>query len=137
MGITITATHPKYSFDMSYGGFRNLRINIAYAVDEDFGAAYEKFYSLRSGADETENVERLINEKKLNEKCEDVLDFLFASDCDGSVSHKGCKQIYDIIKDVDFGNKIFRYAAHANKDYQESKEFLLDCWSHRKKMCWR
>ena len=37
MGITVTATNSKYDFDMGYGGFFNLRKNIALALDKDFG----------------------------------------------------------------------------------------------------
>lgn len=35
MGLTITATNSKYEFDMGYGGFYNLRKNIAFALDKE------------------------------------------------------------------------------------------------------
>lgn len=37
MGVTITAKNSGFSFDMGYGGFWNLRNNIALALDEEFG----------------------------------------------------------------------------------------------------
>lgn len=40
MGLTITSTHPIYTFDMSYGGFFILRKNIALALDKEFGENY-------------------------------------------------------------------------------------------------
>ena len=40
MGVTITATNSPYEFDMSYGGFFNLRKNIAFALDKEFGENY-------------------------------------------------------------------------------------------------
>ena len=40
MGVTITATHRPYEFDMGYGGFFILRKNIAFALDEEFGENY-------------------------------------------------------------------------------------------------
>ena len=41
MGITITAKNSSYDFDMGYGGFFNLRKNIALALDKEFGENYE------------------------------------------------------------------------------------------------
>ena len=40
MGVTITATNPKYEFDMGYFGFLQLRKEIALALDEEFGRNY-------------------------------------------------------------------------------------------------
>ena len=40
MGVTITATNPKYEFDMGYFGFFQLRKEIALALDEEFGRNY-------------------------------------------------------------------------------------------------
>ena len=34
MGVTITAIHSPYEFDMGYGGFFNLRKNIAFALGQ-------------------------------------------------------------------------------------------------------
>lgn len=40
MGVTITATNSKYSFDMGGGGFLSLRVNIAKAMDRELGEHY-------------------------------------------------------------------------------------------------
>ena len=63
-----------------------------------------------------------------------VLDFLYAPDEDGKISYKTCRKIYELIKDVDFGGKCFRYAAHVHNDYEEFKMFLKECVSHRRNM---
>ena len=44
MGVTITDTHSPYEFDMGYGGFFNLRKNIAFALDKERNK--KKFLSL-------------------------------------------------------------------------------------------
>ena len=124
MGVTITATHSPYEFDMGYGGFFNLRKNIAFALDEEFG----ENYALN---DEVAN--RIIEKKNLNP---DIISFLYQPDTEGKISYKICKQIYDIIKDVDFKEKSFRYAILRHNDYEEFKMFLKDCYSHRKQMRW-
>ena len=139
MGISITAVHSKYDFDMGYGGFFNLRRNIALALDKDFGENYSNLaicYT-RSQFEENDRIaEYIINKKHLDEEYGDIINFLYQADTNGSISYKTCKKIYDLIKDVDFGNKIFRYAAYAGNDYKEFKEFLLECYSHRRKMRW-
>lgn len=43
MGVSISATHSSYSFDMGYGGFGNLRKNIALALDDAFGNMYLQY----------------------------------------------------------------------------------------------
>lgn len=57
MGVTITATNPKYEFDMGYFGFLQLRKEIALA-NKEFGRNYA-----------------------------DVLDFLYMPDSEGEVGY--------------------------------------------------
>ena len=45
MGVTITATNSSYDFNMGYGGFFELRRNIALALDKEFGEVYGKLGS--------------------------------------------------------------------------------------------
>ncbi len=139
MGVTITATNPLHTFDMGAGGFFNLRKNIAIALDQEFGDHYAKLLYCHSKEEfntHDRKAEEIINRKHLDEDYADVLDFLYASDVSGSISHRTCKKIYDLIKDMDFGNRCFRYAIHAHNDYDEFKEFLRDCYSWHKKMRW-
>ena len=80
---------------------------------------------------------RILADDRFQEEDVDIVEFLFASDCGGEISHKTCKKIFDLIKDIDFGNKIFTYAGRSDgKDYQYFKEFLQECYSHRRKMRW-
>ena len=139
MGVTMTATDPRYSFDMGCGGFFNLRKNIALALDKEFGENYALLSTCHSPEQFEENdktANRIITRKHLDKNYTDVLDFLYQSDCGGEISHKTCKKIYELIKDVDFGSKGFRYGTLMHNDYEEFKEFLKDCYSHRKKMRW-
>ena len=42
-----------------------------------------------------------------------------------------------LIKDINFGDKIFVYGAHSDgKDYEYLKDFLRECYSHRRNMRW-
>ena len=140
MGLTITATNSHYSFDMGHGGFFCLRATIARVFDEEFGKHYETLRCCwRKEQYEAfdKKTDEILSDSRFAENDADVIEFFFASDCDGSISHKTCKKLYDIIKDVDFGGRIFVYAAHSDgKDYEHFKEFLKECWSHRRKMRW-
>ena len=140
MGYTITATNSKYSFNGGGGGFYNLRKNIAKAFDAELGRHYETLGYCITLADyeafDTE-AERILNQPRFKEEDYDVIDFFFSSDMAGSISYKTCKKIYDLIKDIDFGNQIFTYAAHSKgDDYEQFKAFLLDCYKRRAKMKW-
>ena len=136
MGVSISATNSIYEFDMGYGGFFNLRKNIAIALDKEFGENYALLGNCYTVDDYNKNDEvanAILERKHLDE---DVVDFLYASDTDGKISYKVCGKIYNLIKDIDFGDKGFRYVAYRSNDYEEFKEFLKDCYSKRKSMVW-
>lgn len=137
MGFTITATNSTYHFSGGYGGFICLRTEIALAFNKEFGEHYRTLPSCCFSNERLEiynkKANKIIAMENLEENGADILDFLYASDCDGGkVSYKTCKKIYDLIKDIDFGDKTFTYAAHSDgKDYEHFKEFLLDCYNMR------
>ena len=140
MGVSITATNSKYSFDMGCGGFFCLRTNIAKAFDKEFGEHYDTLsccWKKEQYDAFDKRTEEILSDSRFKQEDEDIVEFFFASDCGGEISHKTCKKIYDLIKDIDFEGKIFVYAARSDgKDYEHFKEFLKECWSHRRKMRW-
>lgn len=136
MGITITATNSSYDFDMGYGGFFNLRRNIALALDKEFGENYSllvKCVTPRQFEENDKVANLILSEKHLDE---DIVDFLYAPDTEGTISYKTCKKILDLIQNVDFGKKGFRYAIYMNDDYEDFKKFLKECYSNKRKMRW-
>lgn len=137
MGFTLYANNSTISFDGGMGGFFNLRKNIALAWDKEFGEHYAKLAGCHDYDEHDRIANEILSDKRFKEEDEDIIRFLYASDCEGSISHKTCKKIYDLIKDIDFGGKIFTYAAHSDgKDYEHLKELLLECYSHRRKLRW-
>lgn len=145
MGFCLTATNSKYSFDGGYGGFALLRQNIANAWDTEFGDHYATLRACLWESDYdafNKETERILSQKRFEDGGEksndqDIVDFLFASDGGGSISHKTCKKIYDIIKDIDFCGETFTYFAYSDgNDYEWLKEFLLDCYKRRAKARW-
>ena len=140
MGFTITATNSKYSFNGSSGGFYSLRVNIAKAFDTEFGNHYETLRERITLADYDAfdiKANDILAKPRFKKEDDDIIIFLFMPDTGGSISYKTCKKIYDLIKDIDYGNKIFTYAAHSDgRDYEKFKAFLLDCYKRRAKMRW-
>lgn len=140
MGVTIYANNGSRTFDGGYFGFMNLRTNIALAFDKEFGEHYSTLRTCFKVEDRKEfdaKANKILSHDRFSQEDEDIIEFLATSDCGGSISHKTCKKIYDLIKDIDFGNKIFTYGAYSDgKDYEHFKKFLLECYSHRRKMRW-
>lgn len=138
MGVCLTSRKSSFSFDMGYGGFRNLRTNIAKAWDEELGEAYaDTVKAMMNPKEYTEWINRILSDDRFKDEDEDIVEFLFASDCGGKCGHKTCGKIYNLIKDIDFGNKIFLYAKWSDgKDYEYLKEFLKECWKKRRMMMW-
>lgn len=141
MGITIYANNGSRSFDGGAGGFMSLRTNIAKAWDKEFGEHYETLRRCYSEDDYqrfNEKTNQILLNERFKQEDEDIVDFLFQSDIEGKISHKTCKKIYKIIKDIDFHGKIFTYAAYSDgKDYEYLKSFLLECYSHHRMLRWR
>lgn len=137
MGVSVYANGVSQSFDCGYIGFNHLRDNIALAFDKEFGEVYSDYKEAFAEPKKHAHKLNKILEDKRFEGQDDLLDFFFASECDGVVKPPTIKKIYNIIKDVDFGKKIFTYAAYSDgKDYEHFKEFLLECIKHRSYMRW-
>ncbi len=140
MGVTLTATNSSYAFYMGNGGFFNVRKNIALAYDKEVGEHYEQLlycHSNKEYDDWSKKLESILSDERFKEEDEDILDFLLEGDERGSISHKTCKKIYDLIKGINFGNRTFVYSAHSDgKDYEHLKAFLLECYRYRRKMRW-
>lgn len=141
MGVTISATHSSYDFDMGYGGFFNLRKNIAYALNKHFGKAYEGYIHCHTKEERDENdrlCEMYIEAQGLEKEYEDVLDFLYASDTDGTINYKTCKKIADLLEPCmpTLKTKIFRYVKYTHNDYEEFVTFLKECYRYHRNMCW-
>lgn len=142
MGVSITANNSNFVFHCSCTGLYRLRANIAKAYDEQLGELYKELFSVSDTADNIQRVETEINnllsdEQRFKKEDYDILDFLFGSETFGRISYKTCKKIYELIKDINFGNKIFTYAAHSSgNDYELFKQFLSECYSKKRNMIW-
>lgn len=141
MGVTISSEN--YSIDLGYGGFNNLRTKVAELAAGDIGEHYKKlhegiflFGSLRE--DFFKEYDKKINEiaKAHNGEMDEILDFLYASDCEGEVPVKVCEKIYEVIKDYD-DNILYGYAGRPDcAKFKDFKELVKDCIDSNCSMEW-
>lgn len=134
MGITIRAKNSSVDFYMSYSGFFRLRTLLAKNYNNAFGELYSKMYKLNTFDQDMNDL--LSNDEMFPEEDYPLLDFFFASDCDGKCNYKVCKRIYDLIKDVhgyDFQYAGFR---RSESDVESFKRFLLECYRYHRNMVW-
>ena len=91
------------SIEIGYFGFYRLRRRIAELAAPDIFNAYSMVPDVKSETEKKEYSQYLNRlEKKYSDDSRSlVLDFLYASDCDGSMDAEHCKAIYDLIKDCD------------------------------------
>lgn len=140
MGVTVESKN--CSMDLGYFGFNNLRTKVAELTGKEIGVHYQKL---------TESVslfgkERVEFFKEYNKKISEleekykiphgILDFLYASDCDGKLTYGKCKQIYKVIKDYDDD---ILYGYSGIKDcamFQDFKEIIKDCVDNKCAMEW-
>lgn len=131
MGITLH--NVSYSMDMGYGQFFNLRLAVAKYLDEKFAKLYREFY--RETGDNNRAVEELNRYIESNFKDDCILDFLLQPDCEGNVSSKTCKRIYEVIKNYD-NNYMYGYV-YSNNTFTYFKNMIHDCAVKRRKLYWR
>lgn len=144
MGISLYSNSKKvtHEFKMGYGGFFSLRSQIANAFDKEFGEHYSQLLkascSLSGGIEAfNKKMNQILADKRFDGK-DDILDFFFASDCGGTISYQTCKKLYNIIKDVNFQSG-FQYGNFSNgieKDWNDLKEFFLECYKAKVSARW-
>lgn len=133
MGVTIYANNSDLSFDCSYSGFYRLRCAVCKLYNKDLFDLYASWYI------DDKNVQQINNLLSECDEDDQILDFLFQSDCDGSISYKACKEIYDLIKDIseeEAGIHNIRYGAYYQDDWEQFKQLLKECYSRRRKLRW-
>lgn len=107
MGVTIESK--SHSIDLGGGGFRCLRTKVAELAAPDIFEHYKKSMDGIRLYDEDkrkafyESYDAKIAEldKKYDGKMSDILDFLYASDCDAEMDLNHCRSIYAVINNYD------------------------------------
>lgn len=145
MGITISS--PSKSIDMGAGGFANLRTTISKLLNcKEFSDIYEEltsggqyhyiskgFSSMSEYFDDYDR--RALEICERNELDEEVVNFLYRSDCDcDSVSVKTCRHLWKYIKDYD-DDFVYGYAGRPDRAmFKDFKAIVQECVEKRRVM---
>ncbi len=136
MSITITAKNSDFEFDIGYGTFAWLRVNIALMLDKEFGENYKGLLSCHSKEDfkfNDKKADAIIEKNKLNEKYKDIIDFLYMCDCGGSISVKTCRKLLKVMENPPARKKWYgKRPPHVKK----FKDLLTDCIKRKRRMIW-
>lgn len=141
MGVTIDSEN--CSIDLGYGGFGNLRTKVAELTAPDI---YEHYKKLEDGMfllgikrkeffkRYNAQIQRL--SEKYNGEKDNILDFLYASDCNGEMDIEHCKSIYEVIKDYD-DDVCYGYRGRLDcAMFKDFKELVKDCIETNTSMNW-
>lgn len=132
MGICLY--NKEYEMDMGYFTFAQLRTIIAKLLNKEFGENYSLLRKCIAEKDFKENdkiANSLIAKYNLDE---DVVGFLYQSDCSGKITYKTCRKIYKLIKDYD-DNFMYGYV-HSNHSFSYFKEMIKNCADKRRMLFW-
>lgn len=139
MGITLGTNRTDLS--MGYGSFSRFRREVARAFSEDFGNAYSNYLDnsmktfITGTEEELKELDKDFNDylKTVNID-DDVVDFLFQTDCGGKVSCKTAKKIRDLCRQSK-SNQYFGYA-NGQMNMLEIAEIFDDAVKHRCQVRW-
>ena len=139
MGLTIRGNYKgTIELDGGYSILIKIRTRVANAFDKEFGEHYKTLFDCYDNADFkafNAKTRKILSDDRFKDEDKDIVEFLFASDCEGSISYKTCKKIYELIKDNNEPAQL-RYALYSDNDWEDFKQLLKECYSHRSKMYW-
>ena len=127
LDISVKGLERKDTYHCGYIKFNLYRKKVASAYNERLGELYKKTFK-----DELQPEEI----KEWNNLCNDDLDiFLWHSDCDGKLTPKECKKIYDVMKDLKVEMQGHNYIEMNYYDmHQLWLNMLKHCYKHRVNM---
>lgn len=124
----------EYHMEMGYFSFHSLRNLIANIYNYDLFEIYKKLDKCHT-EDEFKAFDDEMNTYLETAKLDDdIIEFLFLPDTEGSISYKTCGKLYKIIKDYTSDIR-FGYV-NTNNTFEYFKEMLLDCKKKKRKLYW-
>lgn len=141
MGLTIFNKVKDCNIELSggYGMLLDIRREVANLYDREFGKHYEilgsRFMTEEDYKKWNTTANLILNDERFKDEDEDLLDFLFAPDCDGKISYKTCKKVYDLLLKSKATCPL-RYAFYSHNDWDDLRKLLLICYKHRANLYW-
>lgn len=139
MGLTIRGNYKDtIELDGGYSILIKIRTRVANAWDKEFGEHYKTLFNCYDNADYkafNAKAREILSDDRFKDEDSDIVKFLYASDCEGSIGYKTCKKIYDLIKDIDDPVQL-RYVIDSDNDWADFKQLLKECYSHKSRLRW-
>ena len=116
------------SMDMSYSTFDRWRVQLAYALSEDFGDNYSHWlFCLNRTKQEQElaikSLERACNNTP--ELTDELFEFFMMSDCEGKINSETSKQLIPLIEKLDEDYEIGYLGL-----YPYNKKYVVNFFKH-------
>ena len=117
MGLVIRAKgFDEDIYDSGYSGFTHFRVAVAKAYNKEFGKLYEDWVWCSM----THNEFPKEDSDRINELANSDLNLLLLhSDCDGKLTPKECKRIYNVTKDLKCDYPQCNYTTNTGKNQLE------------------
>ena len=140
MGMTITSKIKSCNIELDggYGMFVTIREEVAKQFDKEFGEHYATLHKciFKNDFDAfNKRANEILSDERFKEEDEDVVKFLFMSDCGGKIGYKTCKKLYDLLKNSN-NKSCLRYGAFSHNDWDDLRELLLQCYKHKACLYW-
>ena len=102
--MSVSLKSENHKMNLGYARFYRVRLCIARLVDAELGTLYSQIAEMpfQDEEDTSRKLDDIRARKAINEE---VIDFLYACDCDGEATQKQCEAILGIIEDYN-GNDI-------------------------------
>lgn len=134
MGLTIRTC--KKNVDLTASGMFRFRNEVAKAYSKELADHYSELgqppYAIDYKAHDAKT-EELWN--KYDETGRAVINFIYQSDCDGKLSPKECKLIYNLLKDIKMEKRNFSYVMRPT-DWPDILEIFEDAATNRHILSW-
>lgn len=140
MGVIIA--NKNHSIEMSYSGFVCLRTKVAYLHSKELGEFYEELVNAIPMLGKEREIFSQDYERRLSTIDEELnvsrylLDFLYASDCEGTMSVKHCRRIWNTIKNCDEDFSIGYIGREDCATFLDFKRIVKDCRDKNIQMYW-
>lgn len=135
MGLSVYAKGMEDTYDCGYLTFGNFRIQLAKTYNEELGELYEKWIKESLSDEELKRINEIIPHG--------LAIFLTHSDCDGKLTPKECRLIYEDIKDLKMDMIGHNYGFNPKEPIptynmlERWKGMFQHCYKHRVNMYFR
>lgn len=140
MGVTIES--PNYSIDIGCGGFYRLRQKIADLSNPVLSYHYQKLFDgISFYGEDRENFFEKYNKKTeaIKEQYnipDGIIDFLYLSDAGATLPVEECKELWNVIKNIEDDFCIGYVGRKDCAMFSDFKDIVLDCIENNIYMCW-